>query len=55
MRGDPGDDGPRRFVRRWLSFDETRLVRTRLVAKFVAVIALMLLASALLALLGHLR
>jgi hypothetical protein len=51
-RGDQ-DDGPRGFARRWLSFDDSRPVRTRLLWKFIGVVAACLAVSAALALIGH--
>jgi hypothetical protein len=47
------DDGPRRFIRNWLSFDEQRPVRHRLVWPFVAAVVGLLVASALLAAFGR--
>jgi hypothetical protein len=46
------NDGPRSFVRKWLGFDESRPVRTRLFWKFIAVVAACLAASGLLALIA---
>jgi hypothetical protein len=49
------DDGPRRFIRTWLRFDEHAPRRARTMWKLVAAVMLLLLASALLALCsGHL-
>jgi hypothetical protein len=48
MRRETEDDGPRRFVRRWLRFDETRPVRARMLWQLVATVALLLIASAML-------
>jgi hypothetical protein len=48
MRPD-ADDGPRRFIRNWLRFDETRPVRARKLWMLAATVALLLAASALLA------
>ena len=44
------DDGPRRFVRNWLTFDEHAPRRVRTMWKLIATVAMLLLASALLAL-----
>jgi hypothetical protein len=50
----PGDDdGPRRFARRWLSFDAREPVRTTLLWRFIAVVAAALAASGLLTLIGN--
>jgi hypothetical protein len=46
------DDGPRRFIRTWLSFDKTRPVRARKVWMLAATVAMLLAASALLAWFG---
>jgi hypothetical protein len=51
MRPD-ADDGPRRFIRSWLSFDETRTVRARRVWMLAATVAVLLAATALLAWFG---
>jgi hypothetical protein len=52
---DPGD-APKRFIRDWLTFNESRPVRMRTLWKLLATVALFLIASALLALFGgHLR
>jgi hypothetical protein len=49
------DDGPRRFIRNWLRFDEHAPRRVRTMWKLLATIAMLLLASAALALFsGHL-
>jgi hypothetical protein len=53
VRPGDADDGPRGFARRWLSFDDSRPVRTRLLWKFIAVVAAGLAASGLLTLIGH--
>jgi hypothetical protein len=42
------DDGPQRFVRRWLRFDESRPVRVRMLWKLMATVGVLLVASALL-------
>jgi hypothetical protein len=54
----PGPDaggGPERFIRNWLRFNENRLPRTRTLWKLIATVALLLIASALLASRGHLQ
>jgi hypothetical protein len=48
-----GDNGPRRFVRSWLSFDETRPARARKMWMLAATVAMLLAASALLAWFGN--
>jgi hypothetical protein len=54
-RGPDADEGPRRFIRSWLTFDENRLPRVRTMWRLIATVAIFLLASALLALFsGHL-
>lgn len=45
----PHDDGPKRFARNWLMFDETRPTRPRLLRNFVIVVAACFAAAALLA------
>jgi hypothetical protein len=52
-RGPCADDGPRRFIRTWLSFDETRPVNARKIWMLAVTIALFVAASALLALCNH--
>ena len=47
------DDGPRRFVRNWLTFDEARPVRQKLLRTFAATVLALLVASALLAAFGR--
>lgn len=55
-RGRDADEGPRRFIRSWLTFDENRPVRTRTMWKLIATVAIVLVACALLAWLGdHLQ
>jgi hypothetical protein len=49
-RGPDNNDGPRRFIRNWLTFNDRRPLRTRRVALLIATIAILLIASALLAL-----
>jgi hypothetical protein len=56
MRPDPdGGDGPRRFIRNWLRFDETKPVRVRMVWKLMAAVAMLLIASAVLAVVSGLQ
>ena len=43
------DDGPKRFARNWLMFDESRPTRPRLLRNFVAVVATCFAVTALLA------
>jgi hypothetical protein len=52
-RGPDPDEGPRRFIRNWLTFDESRPPRTRTMWKLIATVAIFLLASALLALFSN--
>ena len=49
-RGPDNIEGPRRFIRKWLTFDERRPVRLRRIALLIATVAILLIASALLAL-----
>jgi hypothetical protein len=51
-RGGEADEGPRRFIRNWLTFEENRPVRTRTMWKLIATVAILLVACALLAWLG---
>jgi hypothetical protein len=54
--GPEADDGPRRFIRNWLRFDETRPVPVRVLWKLMATVAVLLVTSALLAWFsGHLQ
>jgi len=48
-RGRDDDDGPRRFVRNWLRFDEHAPQRRRTMWKLIATVAMLLVASATLA------
>jgi hypothetical protein len=48
MRRD-GDDGPRRFVRNWLRFDERAPRRVRTMWKLIAAVVMLLAASGALA------
>ena len=45
----PNDDGPKRFMRNWLTFDESRPVRPKLLRNFVLVVAACFAAAALMA------
>ena len=45
----PNDDGPRRFARNWLMFNEARPTRPRLLRNFIAVVAICFAVTALLA------
>ena len=45
----PDDDGPRRFIRKWLTFDAGRPMRTRKLWMLIATMMILLAASALLA------
>ena len=49
-RGPDNRDGPQRFIRNWLAFDDRRPVRLRRVALLIVTIAILLIASSLLAL-----
>lgn len=42
MNGRDRDDGPHRFIRNWLSFNEQRPIRASLLRKFLAAILTML-------------
>jgi hypothetical protein len=48
-RGPDADDGPRGFIRKWLTFDETGPMRIRKLWMLVATVIALLAASALLA------
>jgi hypothetical protein len=56
-RRDPdADEGPRRFIRNWLTFDENRPLRTGTMWKLMTTVAIFLVACALLAWFsGHLQ
>jgi hypothetical protein len=54
-RGGDSDDGPRRFIRNWLRFNENRPVRMQVLWKLLATVTIFLIASALLAFSGHLQ
>jgi hypothetical protein len=49
-RGPDNGEGPRRFIRNWLSFDDRRPVRLRRIMLLIATVAILLIATALLAL-----
>jgi len=46
-RGPDVDDGPQRFIRKWLTFDETRPMRSRKLWMLIAAVSILLAASAL--------
>ncbi len=48
-RGPDNDDGPRRFSRNWLRFDDRHPLRLRRIVLLIATIAILLIATALLA------
>jgi hypothetical protein len=48
--GPDHSDGPQRFLRNWLTFDDRGPVRLRRIALLIATIAILLIATALLAL-----
>jgi hypothetical protein len=52
MRGPEDDEGPRRFVRQWLRFDERAPRRVRTLWKLLATVAGLLVACAVLAWVG---
>jgi hypothetical protein len=52
-RGPANNDGPRRFIRNWLSFDDRGPLRLRRMTLLIATIALLLIATALLAWFGN--
>lgn len=55
-RGPEDDEGPRRFIRRWLRFDEHAPRRLRTLWKLLATVAVLLAISAALAWFGgHLQ
>jgi hypothetical protein len=51
-RGPDLDDGPQRFIRKWLSFDEARPMRIHKVWMLVATVLILLAVSALLVVLS---
>jgi hypothetical protein len=52
-RGPDVDDGPRRFIRKWLTFDGERPVRANRIWMLFATILILLAVSALLVLFGN--
>jgi hypothetical protein len=48
----PNNDGPRRFARNWLMFDESRPTRPRLLRNFILVVAACFAVTALLAIIN---
>ena len=52
-RGTDMDDGPQRFIRKWLTFDEARPIQIWKIWMLIAAVALLLAASALLAWSGN--
>jgi hypothetical protein len=52
-RGPDAEHGPRRFIRKWLSYDEARPMRIRKLWMLIATVMAMLAASALLAWLSN--
>jgi hypothetical protein len=48
-RGPDVDDGPQRFIRKWLTFDEARPLRIRKLWMLIAAVLMLLAATALLA------
>jgi hypothetical protein len=52
-RGPDVDDGPQRFIRKWLTFDEARPMRIRKLWMLLATVLMLLAASALLALFSN--
>jgi hypothetical protein len=51
----PDDDGPQRFIRKWLTFDEAGPMRVRKIWMLIATILMLLAASALLVLFSNWR
>jgi hypothetical protein len=51
-RGPDVDDGPQRFIRKWLTFDEARPMRVRKLWMLIATVLTLLAASALLVVFG---
>jgi hypothetical protein len=47
------DDGPQRFIRKWLTFDAARPMRIRKLWMLVATVLMLLAASALLAMFSN--
>ena len=52
-RGPDAEDGPQRFIRKWLSFDEAKPMRIRKLWMLIATVLMLLVASALLAWFGN--
>jgi hypothetical protein len=52
-RGPDAEDGPRGFIRKWLSFDEARPMRIGKLWMLIATVMALLAASALLAWLSN--
>ena len=52
-RGPNGDDGPQRFIRKWLTFDGERPVRASRIWMLITTVSVLLAASALLVLFGN--
>jgi hypothetical protein len=50
MPGPDADEGPQRFIRNWLRFDEHAPRRVRTMWKLIATVMLLLIVSAVLAL-----
>ena len=48
-RGPDAEDGPRRFIRKWLTFDAAKPMRIRKLWMLIATVMALLAASALLA------
>jgi hypothetical protein len=48
-RAPDADDGPQRFIRRWLTFDDNRPVRLRKIWMLAATVLVFVMASAMLA------
>jgi hypothetical protein len=46
-------EGPQRFVRNWLAFNESRLTQAHLLRNFTALVAALLAASAVLMIVSH--
>jgi len=52
-RGADVDDGPQRFIRKWLTFDAARPMRVRRLWMLIATVSILLAASALLVLFSN--
>jgi hypothetical protein len=50
QRGPDANDGPQRFIRNWLTFNDGKPLRLRRLSLLIATVATFLVASALLAL-----